>query len=460
MKNRKLTQATRLAPKVLVVSTLLVGAMVHAGTGLATADQQSVEALALRIVSRPEVKEQIERSARALASLPLAADPEAQRALRPAVEELAFATALDAANSDTDRPKVVWAFTAPRTWLGHAVPGSRWGIDNPDNVYRLIPVDGASKYVISVHSHAPVPIQYSFLVYDSFVGEDGRQAHLDTPVAGLRDRDIKVGADGSFTITVDGTPANGRDNHIQTNDSARVLLVRNTFNDWQRQVPLDVSVKRLGSPTHDPLTDQALAVRAAGLLNAATETILGWEKAGFAANKAVNIISKPAARGGGWGFAANGNFKIGDDEALVVTLDPLGAKYVGFDLTNPWLVSLEHIHGTGSLNNEQAQRSRDGSITYVIAAKDPGVYNWLNTSGFHSGNILIRWQVLPESTTTADGAIQSVQVLKLSALSAALPADTQRITAAERRRLIDQRATAYAHRYAAGAAVANLAASR
>jgi len=74
-------------------------------------------------------------------------------------------------------------------------------------VYRLIPVDGASKYVITVHSHAPVPIQYSFLVYDSFVGEDGRQAHLDTPVAGLRDRDIKVGADGSFTLTVDGTPA-------------------------------------------------------------------------------------------------------------------------------------------------------------------------------------------------------------------------------------------------------------
>ena len=125
---------------------------------------------------------------------------------------------------------------------------------------------------------------------------------------------------------------------------------------------------------------------------------------------------------------ANGNFKIADDEALVVTLDPLGAKYVGFDLTNHWLVSLEHIRGTGSLNNEQAQRSPDGSITYVIAARDPGVYNWLSTSGFHTGNILIRWQALPESTTTADGAIQSVKVVKLNALSAALPADTQRVT--------------------------------
>jgi hypothetical protein len=453
-----LTNSVRLASAALVISTLPLGAFAAADTGLATADQQSVEARALKIVSRPEVKEQIEMSTRALASLPLAADPEAQDALRPAVQELAFATALDAADSDAERPKVVWAFTAPRTWLGHAVPGSRWGIDNPDNVYRLIPVDGKSTYEISVRSHAPGPIQYSFLVYDSFVGEDGRQAHLDAPVAGLRDRDIKVGADGSFKITVDGTPANGRENHIQTNDSARVLLVRNTFNDWQRQAPLDVSVRRSGSPTHDPLTDQEVAVRAAGLLNAATETILGWEKAGFAANKTVNIISKPAARGGGWGFAANGNFKIADDEALVVTLDPLGAKYVGFDLTNPWLVSLEHIRGTGSLNNEQVQRSPDGSITYVIAARDPGVYNWLSTSGLHRGNILIRWQVLPDSTTTADGAIQSVKVVKLDALSAALPADTQRVSSAERHRLIDQRATAYAHRYAAAPAVASLAA--
>lgn len=459
MSIRLAASSVRPASAALVISTLL-GGVAAADTGLATADQQAVEARALQIVSRPEVKEQIEASTRAFARLPLAADPEAQRALRPAIEELAFATALDAADSDSDRPRVVWAFTAPRTWLGRTVPGSRWGIDNPDNVYRLIPVDGNSKYEISVRSHTPGPIQYSFLVYDSFVGEDGRQAHLDTPVAGLRDRDIKVAADGSFKITVDSTPANGRDNHIQTNDSARVLLVRNTFSDWQHQVPLDVSVKRLGTPTHDPLTDRDVAVRAAGLLNAATETILGWEKAGFAANKAVNTISKPAARGGGWGYAANGNFKIADDEALVVTLNPLGAKYVGFDLTNPWLVSLEHIHGTGSLNSEQVQRSGDGSITYVIAAKDPGIYNWLNTSGFHSGNILIRWQVLPESTTTADAAVQSVKVVKLGALSAALPADTQRVDSAERRRLIDRRATAYAHRYAAVPAVASLAAPR
>ncbi len=450
--------AARVSPcAALALSMILASGGALAGSSiLATSDQQLIESRALKIVSTPEVKAQIEASSRTFATLPFAADPEAERTLHPAIEELAFATALDAADSDPERPKVVWGFTAPRTWLGHAVPGSRWGIDNPDNVYRIIPVDGNSKYEISVRSHAPGPIQYSFLVYDSFVGEDGRQAHLDAPVAGLRDRDIKVGADGTFTITVDSSPASGRENHIRTNDNARVLLVRNTFSDWQRQVPLEVSIKRLGKPTHEALSDQQVAHRAASLLKTATETVVGWEKSGFATRSAVNVISKPNARGGGWGFAANGNFKIADDEALVVTLDPLDAQYVGFDLTTPWLVSLEHIHGSGSLNNTQAQANRDGTITYVIAAKDPGVHNWLSTDGLHAGNILIRWQALADSTTAADAAVRTVKVVKLHDLTATLAGETRPVTEAERRQLLDQRAASYAHRYVAPATLAQL----
>jgi hypothetical protein len=430
-----------------------------AGSPLATPDQQTVEKEAIKIVALPKVREQIEASTEVFKELPLAQDPEASRTLASAVDELAFASALDAVDSDPERPKVVWGFTAPRTWLGYSVPGSRWGIDNPDNVYRIIPVDASSKYLITVHAHGAGPIQYSFLVYDSFVGEDGRVSHLDTPVAGLRDRDIKTGPDGSFTITVDASPAGGRANHIQTNENARVLLVRNTFNDWAHQVPLEVSIKRLGTPTRPALSEDQEATRAVQFLRTATETIAGWEKSGFAAHASTNVISKPNARGGGWGFAANGNFKLADDEALVVTLDPLGAKYVGFDLTTPWLVSLDHIHGSGSLNNHQAQANPDGTISYVIAAEDPGVYNWLSTSGIHAGNILIRWQSLPESVSEADSAVRSVKVVKLTELASALPPTIRRITISERHEQFAEREAAYAHRYTTGADVARLSAA-
>lgn len=449
----------RLVASLLAASAVAGGALlsvgVHAESGaLATPDQNLIETRALKALDTEEVKTQVRDTVEAFSALPPAGDPESKRALKSAVDELTFATALDAADSDPERPKIVWGFTAPRDWFGHHVPGSRWGIDNPDNVYRILPVDGASRYVITVHTHTPGPVQYSFWIYDSFVGEDGREAHLDTPVGGLRDRDIKVGTDGSFTLTVDSTPANGRANHIQTTTDARVLLIRNTFNDWRHQEPFEVSVKRLGTPTHAPLTDDEIAHRTAVLLKAATTTLVGWEKSGFAAPPAANTIATPKARGGGWGFAANGSFKIADDEALIVTLDPLGGKYLGFDLTNPWLVSLEHVHGSGSLNNLQARANPDGTFTYVIAAQDPGVYNWLSTGGVHTGKILIRWQALPDSVTSADNAVRSVKVVKLTELRVALPATTPRVTPSERRRLIDERASAYAHRYNPTAALA------
>jgi len=460
MESIELDTGKPLAQGLLAFWMVLAGGTAAADTvALATPDQATVESRALKIMATPKVRAQIEASAHLFEELPLANDAEAKQTLRPAIDELAFATALDAVDSDPQRPKVVWGFTAPRTWLGHAVPGSRWGIDNPDNVYRIIPVDGDSKYEIHVRSRGALPVQYSFLVYDSFVGEDGREADLDVPVAGLRDRDIHVGADGSFTLTVDASPANGRVNHIQTNGRARVLLVRNTFSDWRHQTPLEVSVRRLDSPTRAALTDVQLADRAASLLKAATETIAGWEQRGFASRSAVNVVSKPNARGGGWGFAANGNFKIADDEALVVTLDPLGAEYVGFDLTTPWLVSLEHVHSSGSLNNTQAEANADGTITYVIARKDPGVYNWLSTAGLQAGDILIRWQALPESVRNADRAVRSVQVVKLTALRAALPEPARWVRAPERRELLAQRAEDYARRYAAPTAVAGLTAA-
>src|SRR5271170_3065517 len=109
MEISQLTTTERIAPGALALSMILLSGLAAADNSvLATSDQQLVESRALKIVSTPEVKEQIEASTRVFASLSFAADPEAGRTLTGAVEELAFATALDAADSDPQRPKVVW----------------------------------------------------------------------------------------------------------------------------------------------------------------------------------------------------------------------------------------------------------------------------------------------------------------------------------------------------------------
>jgi hypothetical protein len=424
---------------------------------LATADQRTVESQALRVFATSAVEAQIARSREQFLRSPVAADPEAKPTVDKAVRELAFAATLAAVNGDPLRPRVVWAFAAPRRWLGHEVPGSRWGIDNPDNVYRFAPVDDKSRYELEVRPSGTAPVQYSFLIYDSFVGEDGREAHLDSPVASLRDQDIKASADGSFRITIDSEPANGRPNHLQTTPAARVLLIRNTFSDWQTQAPQVVAIRRVGAaPAGAALDDTAVAGRAAQLIQAATDTVLGWEAKGFAANLKPNAVAAPFTRGGGWGFASSGEYELAPDEALVVQLDHVGARYVGFDLTDRWLVSRDHIDATGSLNNHQARANADGTFTYVIAARDPGVANWLDTGGLRSGKFLIRWQALQSAKSAAE-AVRSVQVVKLAALRARLPADFPQVSAAQRRAQSRFRANSYARRYLHSVADAPLA---
>jgi hypothetical protein len=448
----RMNRASPSVAAVLLLATLLSAGAARGEGPLATADQREVEEQAIALLSAPELVKARAEALDKLEAAPASASPDGRNAAKQAADELTYAAALAAVNGDPARPRVVWAFTAPRSWQGRQVPGSRWGIDNPDNVYRIIPVDGTSRYEVSVRTGQAGPLQFSFLVYSSFAGEEGKEKALDAPVAGLRDRDIQAGADGAFTITIGPEAAGGRKNHIQTTDEARYLLVRNTFDRWEQQAPFAVEVRRVGGPPPPPPPGRAaVAAKAAAFAGAIAQRLVEWT-AGTSAllnvdAKSPNVVGKPFTRGGGWGFGSTGRWKVADGEALLVTLDPSGAAYLGFDLVDPWLVSREHIRAAGSLNNRQAVANADGTITYVIAAKDPGVANWADTGGSHQGQLFIRWQVLPEATKSIEGAVRQVKLVKLSEVAGRFPASA-RVTPAQRTAAHQARAKAYAHRYA------------
>jgi hypothetical protein len=43
------------------------------------------------------------------------------------------------------------------------------------------------------------------------------------------------------------------------------------------------------------------------------------------------------------------------------------------------------------INSGQAVYREDGSIQLVIAHRDPGVPNWIETAGHDNGTMLMRW---------------------------------------------------------------------
>ena len=430
---------SQLLPASLALSLLLAAPALAESVegGLGTVDQVRIEALALRVLATPEVQEARREVEDLFRRNPTAATEAGRATLDEAVRETVYAAVIDTVAEDPVHPAIVWTLNAPHDWFDISVPGARYGIDNPDNVYRLVLLDGSARYEIKGHRRGAGPTQFGFEVLDGAPGLHGIGKHLGF----LSDNEIKTEADGSFTITLG--PDAGSTNHIQTGPAAKALLIRDTLGDWDKDRPNDLTIQRVGAVDGATRSVHELALAAAHNLPAFAAFWLNFRDHALARNFGgqVNVPGKVTPREGGWGFAAPGQFQLQPDEALVVTVDTLGARYVGFQLTDPWAISAEYVRHQGSLNNHQAIPNKDGTITYVIAARDPGVTNWLDTSGLTDGFFQIRWQKLA-GTVDASGAVKSAKVVKI----ADLPPGPGPASPAWRRIQAADRVAAYAHR--------------
>ncbi|WP_150295136.1 DUF1214 domain-containing protein [Sphingobium estronivorans] len=421
-------------------------AMPAKASTLGNARQIKLEAQALRILASPPMVEEIQRVEALYAADPQGKTPTGKATIKRAARSIAMAAIQYAVGEDTDRPAVMWVVNAPHDWSGLAVPRSGYGIDNPDNVYRNIMVDGAARYVIHGRVKKPGPAELHFELRDSIPGTTAMAAEGGKQLATLRSDAMQIAADGRFTITVDSEPANGRPNHLQTPANGKPLLVvRDLFTDWATQNPVALEIERVGGPAITaPPSDDRIARRAATLLSQMAPYWVAYDNQ-YVFAKSANQIVTPRVRPGGRGFSTSGHFSLADDQAWVITLAPLGAVSLGFQLTDPWGVAYEYADRTSSLSTAQAKPNADGSITYVISKKDPGVYNWLDPEGHAAGIYAVRWQSLPPGARAED-AVRASKVVALGQLKQELPNGTQFVNPAERKVQRAERARSYARR--------------
>jgi hypothetical protein len=121
------------------------------------------------------------------------------------------------------------------------------------------------------------------------------------------------------------------------------------------------------------------------------------------------------------------------------------APYQGIQLGSRWYISLDYISHQTSLTADQARTDPDGKLRFVISERDPGVANWLETTGHQRGYVQIRWQRLARDLGPADGP--KVQVVPFAELAQLLPyAELARITPREHAERIAARQSAVADR--------------
>lgn len=411
---------------------------------LATSDQYARERIMLRVRASAPMQQARARLEKLYLADAQGKTKAGRATIRRAVDSIAMSSISYIVGDDAARPVAMWTTNAPHRWAGIDMPRSGYGIDNPDNVYRNFAVEAASRYVIHGKVTRPGPIEQHFVIMDTIPGTTPLNKEGGTMVATLHSEQMQIAPDGSFAITVDSDPAAGRRNHLQMPAQGKFLLiVRDLLTDWNQQA-IALKVERVAGPESTPLTEAQIAEQAAALLDKIGPYWIQYDNS-FIYSRPANTLIPPRRREGGRGFANSGHFALGAGQALAITVDPLGAASLGIQITDPWGVAYEYRNRTSSLNNVQAKPNKDGTITYVIAARDPGVYNWLDPEGFDAGMLAIRWQSVPAAADPAK-ALRSVQLLPIADLRKSLPAETVFVTRAERKAQQAERAKQYSKR--------------
>lgn len=407
---------------------------------IATVDQRDLERRAIRLFAREDVREACARVEAMWRRVSDRLMPPDQMALfDAAVSDYCFKSVLVAANADAGHPQILRVYAEGARWMGHEVPGAKWGGDNPNNAYRIIPVSPEGRYELRGQRQRDPSTYVTYQI----VGNSSTSQTL----ASLEQGEVDIAPDGSYAITLDAGPAEGRRNHLTVPEGALYLFIRDSMGDWEKQAPDALHIRRLDPPSRPPLSDDDLAATA--IRNILSDFYYAYYASRLFFN-GPQMMTPPEGAGSVGGLVTQqgslGHFTLQEDEAAIITATAGGALYRDIVLHDLWLRSLPNRDRQISLANAQMAADADGRFTFVIALRDPGVHNWLDTGGLHDVLVLHRWQGLSDAGGGSP-AIESRKV-KLADLASALPPGVVHVTPEERAGQIARRQAAYDRRFA------------
>ncbi len=382
---------------------------------------------------------------------------------------------------------------------------NRATIDNADAIYFYAPINGRKSYRVrgqvenwSAWSAEEPPesgrLAPHYVIFECssgvLAGDSGDLRELAPGVkaqtGALDSSSIEVNADGSFEILLaPEEPDAYKGNFISTRRSverqnpldpdapkqryANYMSGRQLFNDWAREEAIHLSITQIDSegvapPPYAP--EQAAAeIRRFGELvrgqmhfwNAFWTIPMGvygtregsipgieFPRNGF---NAVNAASGATGGGMSTNLYAGGVFELERDEALIIenTVE-LAPQYIGFQIGNLWGESVEYGNQIGSLNGAQSEWDADGVIRLVVAHRDPGVPNWIDTTGHREGFLTPRWAYSEKPPQDQWPTITAHRV-KFDQIRQHLPPETRHVGPEERREQIRIRQEHVRRRY-------------
>jgi len=299
--------------------------------------------------------------------------------------------------ADLDRPVFKPYVTPTRKLLGC----------NPDSLYYFAAIRPDKTYRITGSVGAAT--------FTSFTVEDGSaEGHAAKgSSAALGDDEMEIESDGSYEIIASQTrPARG--NWLRLGPSSSQITTRHYHESRQsvatipgRVIPISIEVldpeplKPNGGDAQNAAHLQWVAnfVREHSAMTFHKTTPEMAKKLGW-----TSLVPNQFNPAGQWrgtagqnaygnmhAWYASANYQLAPDEALVITGRFPECRFANIVLWNAFMQSYDFASRRISLNRNQIEYEKDGSYRIVVAHRDPGVPNWLDTEGRPKGHMYWRY---------------------------------------------------------------------
>lgn len=355
-------------------------------------------------------------------------NPQVQQEVgRLALEALASST-IDALGGDADHPVFL-------SQIGQVI---NVGQPNADTIYRIARISHDGVYrlrglrgtlrMFDIAQSPPAPGE------PGYKPERGSRTSHDCNA-------LRVDEHDRFDVILSAArPAGYTGDWWKLETTTNKLILRMVSSDWRREQSPTISIERVDLPITRPrpsatelesrLRNLPSAINFIALLF--VDHVETLRHQGYI-NK-LKVFDLSTIGGLASQFYYEGTYNLQDDEALIVEARvPARCIYRSLILTNEIYETTDWYNNHSSLNDSQARADADGVLRIVVSARDPGIPNWLDTSGYPQGLIQGRWAECDSQPIPAVRKVPLAEVRKF------LPPDTPTISLEARERIIRDR---------------------
>ncbi len=287
--------------------------------------------------------------------------------------------------------------------------------DNPDARYYSAVIDDQHSYRIRGN--------LAGATYTSFTLELGASSDGAGIGSTLNDTQFKADENGNYEIILSAEKVDG--NWMPMSKGASSLTTRHYYerkqsinNDRLHHIPVDINNLQKVPPRRSP-TDEDIAAGIRRVTTFVKGNVISMtsENSPPWVSRTPNHFNPPKkdATHDAITYAARDNvysmapFVLGPNQALLIRGRFPKCRFSNLVLFNRFLQTLDYEERSISLNRAQTELQADGSFEIIVAHRDPGRPNWLDTEGRPYGIMFWRFQ-LPEG----DIAPLETEVITLS----------------------------------------------